>query len=124
MIDENYVAEKNTLDKYFGRIESGSLRAGIMNLSILSVGISSLSLPKKFSSLSVLVTLIVIILGGIAAIWSLRVLINASIQCKKKSYSEVLNYYLGNKATIVLNIIITIMVCGMVIVFQMLSKFK
>lgn len=45
------VGDKTICTRYFSPMQAGSLRASIFSLSILCIGIGTLSLPKKFDEM-------------------------------------------------------------------------
>ena len=64
--------------RIFGKVDPGSIRGSIFNLAILSLGSGLLALPQKFGQMSILVSIIDIMLAGIAAYWTLNIMILAS----------------------------------------------
>lgn len=114
--------KKTIIDRYFGKIEPGSMRGSILSLSILSAGVGCLSLPQRVGQLSVLLCSIEIILGGIAAAWTLQKLIEAGRKANTSEYSTTITHYLGNKWSVFGNIIIIIYIFGKMIVYQIICK--
>lgn len=118
----NNINNKNIVHKIKTFFKPGEVIGGIVNLSILSVGIGSLSLPVRYSQMSVLAAFIVVLIGGLTALWTLRILVKAGNKSKIYSYSKLLHEYYGIKATLALNVTVIIMVFGMLIVYQVISN--
>ena len=53
-------------------MEPGSLRGSIFSLSILSLGIGSLAIPQKIGIMGLILSPILIILSGLANLWSFK----------------------------------------------------
>jgi hypothetical protein len=124
-IDTNYPIETQTKSLYqrlFGRIDAGSIRGSIFNLAILSLGSGCLALPQKFGQMSILVSLIDIILAGLAAYWTLNLMIIASEKYKIYNYSELVNHLYGRGLSLVLDITMLVYIFGVMILYQVIGK--
>ena len=65
------------LNNILGKIKPGSLIACIFNLSIFSLGVGLLALPQQVVYISLFMTPILIIMGGVINYWTLTILGNA-----------------------------------------------
>ena len=104
----------------FGKMNPGSLRGSIFNLCILSLGTGLLAIPQKIGYMSMVLSPIVIILSGIANLWSLNILVNMFIKFELNNYESVVNRLLGNKTSIFLGIIMCINQLGIIILYQVI----
>ena len=121
--DENQEKDKRSLSwckRAFGKMEPGSLRSSIFNLCILSLGTGLLAIPQKIGYMSVVCSPVVIILSGLANIWSLMILVEMCFKFKEKNYENLVNKLLGNKASIFLGIIMCINQLGIIILYQVI----
>ena len=119
--DENEETEKRTwCQRTFGKMGPGSLRSSIFNLCILSLGTGLLAIPQKIGYMSIVLSPIIIILSGIANLWSLTILVNMCIKFKAKNYETIVNILLGNKTSIFLGIIMSINQLGIIILYQVI----
>ena len=121
--DENQEKDKRSLPwckRAFGKMGPGSLRSSIFNLCILSLGTGLLAIPQKIGYMSVVCSPVVIILSGLANIWSLMILVEMCFKFKEKNYENLVNKLLGNKASIFLGIIMCINQLGIIILYQVI----
>ena len=121
--DENQEKDKRSLPwckRAFGKMGPGSLRSSIFNLCILSLGTGLLAIPQKIGYMSVVCSPVVIILSGLANIWSLMILVEMCFKFKEKNYENLVNKLLGNKASIFLGIIMSINQIGIIILYQVI----
>ena len=119
--DGGNINEKRTCcQRTFGKMGPGSLRGSIFNLCILSLGTGLLAIPQKIGYMSIILSPIVIILSGIANLWSLFILVNMSIKFNLKTYESIVKQLLGNKMSIFLGIIMCINQLGIIILYQVI----
>ena len=119
--DENEEKEKRSwCQRTFGKMGPGSLRSSIFNLCILSLGTGLLAIPQKIGYMSIILSPIIIILSGIANLWSLTILVNMCIKFKAKNYENIVNILLGNKTSIFLGIIMSMNQTGIIILYQVI----
>ena len=116
VIDKNY--EKPICDRYFSKMDPGSLRSSIFSLTIISVGVGTLALPQKFAQISVGLCLIMILIGACTTYWTLDILIIAGRKCKLSNYSDVIKNYCGKFWGLLYDINIIIYLVGILIVYQ------
>lgn len=109
-------------NRIFGKIGSGSLRASVLNLSILSIGIGTLTIPKKFEQFSLLFCVFVIIISGIATFITLNFLITAGKDEKLTDFSQVVRHYCGKGWGLFLDVTVVVYLTGTNILFQIISK--
>ena len=120
-INEN-TQKRSIFNRFFGKLEPGSMRGSILSLSILSVGVGCLSLPQRVGQMSILLCSIEIILSGIAAIWTLEKIIDAGRKAGLTEYSKTIIHYCGEKWGKFADISIIIYIFGIMIVYQIISK--
>jgi hypothetical protein len=113
---------KSLMNRMFSRMEEGSLRGSIFAMSSLALGTGCLALPLRFGQMSVLGALIVLLLGSLAAYWSLRIMIEASRKTNTMDYSRLVKESLGPKLALTLDIVILIYIFGILISYQVISK--
>lgn len=112
--------ERSWCQRTFGKMRPGSLRGSIFNICILSLGTGLLAIPQKIGYMSIILSPIIIILSGLANLWSLIILVNMCIKFKAKSYEDLVNKLLGNKLSIFLGIIMSINQLGIIILYQVI----
>lgn len=108
--------------KYFSKIEPGSLRASVFSLSILSIGIGCLALPKVFGQVSIMMCSILVILSAIATYWTLGIIIEAGRKKNLNVYSVVISEYCGYGWSVFYDCIMVLYLYGVLIIFQIISK--
>jgi len=113
---------KSLMNRMFSKMEEGSLRGSIFAMSSLALGTGCLALPLRFGQMSLLGALIMLILGSMAAYWSLVIMIEASRKTNTMDYSRLVKESLGSKLALLLDIIILIYIFGILISYQVISK--
>ena len=103
-----------------GKMRPGSLRGSIFNICILSLGTGLLAIPQKIGYMTIILSPIIIILSGLANLWSLIILVNMCIKFKAKNYEDLVHKLLGNKLSIFLGIIMCINQLGIIILYQVI----
>ena len=88
--------------KTLGIIEPGSLIECIFNLSIFSLGIGLLALPQKVGYMSLFLTPIIIITGGVINYWTLTILGDAARKYRLTKYEEAVTLLFNQNLTPVL----------------------
>lgn len=121
-IDEDFSRNRDCWERFFAQVEPGSIRGSVFSLSILCIGLGCLSIPQRVYQMSIVVTIFVIILAGVAAIISLRMIISAAKLKGLSKYSDVITEYCGKKWSITSDIVIIIMVLGVMIMYQIIGK--
>jgi len=121
---DGYKEDRNWYKNFVSKVFPGSIRASVFSLSILSIGTGCLSLPQRVGQMSVLACCIFILIGGISAYWTLKLLIIASIRCKETTYSKVISKLCGSIWAKVLDYSILVYIFGVLIIYQTLSKLK
>lgn len=118
IIEDNADNKKSMCNRYFSKMDAGSLRSSIFSLCILSVGVGTLALPQIFGYLSVLLATFMIILGAFTTYWTLDVLIIAGRKKHISSYPDLVNFYCGKAWSLVLNLNLILYILGVLIVYQ------
>jgi len=110
-------------ERAFSPIRPGSIRAGIFTMSILSLGSGCLALPKKFANMSILVGVIDIILAGLSAYLTLKLLSISATKHKIYDYSKLIKKIVGKNWGNLLDISILIYIFGILILYNVISNF-
>lgn len=74
-------------NRAFGKLNKGSLRGSILALCASAIGSGVLSLPFVLKNSGWFIGLMLIIIGAIAACWSLLMIAEAGIKVKASNYS-------------------------------------
>lgn len=120
---EEYTGSKKTLmERYFSKIEEGSLRASILAISSIALGPGSLSLSAKFKELGFFFTIMLIVLGACAAYWSLKIMIIASKKMKIDEYGKCATASYGKYMGWFIDGVILFYIFGVLISYQVISK--
>jgi len=114
--------QKTCCERYFGPIGEGSLRGGIFNLTIMTIGSSALALPQRFGKMTLLVGVTDVILAGAAALWTFNLLIITGIKHDLYDYSKLVGKLYGRSLGLVLDINIIIYVFGVITLYQVIRK--
>lgn len=114
--------DKSYLKRMFGAVGPGSLRASILNLSILSIGIGTLTIPKKFEQFSILYCALVVIISGIATFITLNFIITAGKNQQLTDFSQVVKHFCGKGWGLFLDVTVVINLTGINILYQIISK--
>ena len=78
---------KNVYSRAFGKLSKGSLRGSIFSLCAAAIGSGVLSLPSVLAATGWAIGLALIIIGAIAACWSLFIIAESAIKIKAKNFS-------------------------------------
>ena len=105
-------------DRYFSKMDPGSLRSSIFSLTILCIGVGCLALPKVFSQQSIGLSITMILLGSFATYWTLDIIIIAGRKKDIGTYTGVIQYYCGKSWGLLFDITIIIYIMGIMIVYQ------
>jgi hypothetical protein len=120
---ETVSERKRTLyQRFFSKMEAGSLRGSVFAMSSLALGTGCLALPQKFEQMSFVVALLIILIGAIPAYWSLTLMIKASEKTKTYDYSRLVKENIGRWPALLLDITILIYILGILISYQCISK--
>jgi hypothetical protein len=118
----NSKGERTLYQRLFSKMEAGSLRGSIFAMSSLALGTGCLALPVRFSQMSFLGAIIMVLIGSFAAYWSLTIMIEASIKTKSFDYSRLVKQSVGPHLALFLDIVILIYIFGILISYQVISK--
>jgi amino acid permease len=118
---EEAIQNKSLKDRLFGPIDPGSIRGSIFNLAILSLGSGCLAMPQTFAQMSIVVALVDIILAGMAAYWTLNIMIMSSEKYKIYNYSKLVNTLFGKGMSLFLDITMLIYIFGVMILYQVIA---
>lgn len=101
-------------------ISKGSITECVINMSILSFGIGLLALPQKVQYLTIIMTPILIILGGILNYWTFTILTDASRELKIYKYEDIVLSLFGVYMRYFFIIVVLIGICGSLILYQVI----
>lgn len=79
---------KQFFKRTFGRLDKGSLRGSIFSLCASAIGSGVLSLPYILALNGWIMGCFLILLGAVAATWSLFIIAEAAIKSKSKNFSQ------------------------------------
>lgn len=116
--------KKSMCDKYFSKLEPGSLRSSIFSLSILTVGIGCLALPERNGQISVLLMIIMLIIATLVSYFTLDIVINAARHKGLGVYSHVIEEFCGRGWAILFDASNCLFIIGIIITYQIISKHK
>ena len=111
---------RNCWKKTLGIIEPGSLIECIFNLSIFSLGVGLLALPQKVRYMSLFMTPILIITGGIINYWTLIILGDASRKYGLTKYEEAVTLLFNKNLSYCFSFVMCINQLGILIAFQII----
>ena len=114
-IDSRYCWKKT-----LGKIEPGSLIECIFNLSIFSLGVGLLALPQKVGYMSLFMTPIFIITGGVVNYWTLTILGDASRKYRLTKYEDVVTLLFNQNLSYFFSFVMCINQLGIIIAFQII----
>lgn len=115
-------SRRSLVERYFSKIEAGSLRGSIFAMSSLALGTGCLALPLQFKNMSLFFAMLVLIFSGMSAYWSLSIMILSSIKYKSFDYSKLVFHVFGKCFSMVLDITILIYIFGILISYQVISN--
>ena len=114
------IENRNCWKKTLGKIEPGSLIEGIFNLSIFSLGVGLLALPQKVRYMSLFMTPILIIIGGVINYWTLTILGDASRKYGLTKYEEAVTLLFNQNLSYFFSFVMCINQIGILIAFQII----
>ncbi len=106
--DKAYNRKKKCFQRYFGKMNQGSLRGSIFSLSSIALGTGCLSLPLRCTQIGLINGIILLLFGAIFSYWTLCCMDKAARKSKYKDYSPIVKEILGKKTGILLDIVILI----------------
>ena len=101
-------------------MKEGSIQGGIFALSSLALGTGAFSLPIKCTQLGLVWNLLLIVIGAMAAYWTLSGLIRASRKVNGVDYSPTVRGIIGNYPAFFIDIIIVIYLFGVFVQYQVI----
>ena len=101
-------------------IKQGSLIEGIFNLSIFTLGIGLLALPQKVKYMSLFMTPVIIISGGVINYWTLTILGDASRKFKLTKYEDAVSILINKNFSYFFSFVMCINQIGTIIAFQII----
>ena len=99
-------------------IKKGSLLEGIFNLSIFTLGVGLLAIPQKVKYMSLFMTPVIIISGGVINYWTLTILGDASRKFKLATYEDCVSILINKKFSYFFSFVMCINQIGTIIAFQ------
>ena len=126
-INDNDVLERSTeypdrplINRMFGKMQEGSLRGSIFAVSSLALGTGCLSLPIRFTQVSLAGGLVSLTLGAVITYWTLTLMIKSSKNSKTRDYSRLVSESIGKCPAIFLDATIMLYIFGVLISFQVI----
>lgn len=118
LIEDSQQEIKTLSQRLFGKMNQGSLRGSIFSMVTTALGAGCLALPKKFSILSVGLSLISMVFISVCMLMNLYFLAKASARTKVYDYSELAEKVLSKKWKYLINIGSIIFLFGALIAYQ------
>ena len=112
--------EQDLDDKTACSMKEGSIQGSVFSLSALALGIGAFSLPIRCSQLGCFWYSISIVLGAVAAYWTLSNLIQSARVVKGEEYSTSVRRIIGKIPAILIDIILMIYLFGIIIQFDVI----
>lgn len=119
---EEQPPRKSLFQRYFSKMDEGSLRGSIFAMSSIALGTGCLALPQKFGQMSFLCALLVLVFAACASYWSLKIMIIASKKINCDEYSKCVSQSFGKKASNFLDIVTIIYIFGILVSYQVISN--
>ncbi|KAK1407097.1 hypothetical protein QVD17_38708 [Tagetes erecta] len=110
------VDDDDDIDDYSKRSNAG-IYSAVFNLTTTIIGAGIMALPATMKVLGLIAGIVMICLIGVLAEISVELLIRFAVQCKAKSYGEVVQQALGSPARIVSEICIIVNNAGVLVVY-------
>ena len=114
------IDSKYCLKKPFARIEQGSLIECIFNLSIFSLGVGLLTLPRKVHYISLFLTPLLIIFGGVVNYWTLTILGDASRKYRLTKYEDAVTLLFNQNLSYFFSFVMCLNQFGIIIELQII----
>lgn len=111
---------KTCLERYFGPIKGGSIRASIITMSIQGLGSGILAIPKKMNEMSFFLCALFIVLSALACYLTMKLLIIASERKKFYNYSEFVKHLYNPSLSVLLDVMIIFNIFGLVTLYQII----
>lgn len=103
---------KNMFNRTFGKLDKGSLRGSIFSLCAAAIGSGVLSLPYVLALTGWVIGTILIIVGAIAACWSLFLIAEGATKARVPNLNTLAKKAGGRKLMILLQVNILIYMFG------------
>lgn len=117
---------RSFMRRTFGPMKDGSIRGAIFSVSSLALGTGCLSLPVRFTQMSLTLGAIFLAVGALVAFWTLTLMIKSAENAKKLQlgssydYSRLVKNTLGNGPAKFLDCVIMIYIFGVLITYQVI----
>ena len=109
------------LNNILGKVKQGSLIACIFNLSIFSLGVGLLALPQQVVYISLFMTPILIVMGGVINYWTLTILAKASKKYKLTKYENAVEFLFNKSFSYFFSFVMCVNKLGRIVILQMIS---
>lgn len=120
--DQSSGSRRTFVERYFSKIEPGSLRGSIFAMSSLALGTGCLAIPNQLQYMSLIGGIFIILFSGMSAYWSLSIMILSSKKYKTADYSKLVFHVYGKFLSALLDYTILIYIFGILISYQVISK--
>lgn len=112
---------KSLMSRLCGELKPDSLRSSILGLSIVSLGLGCMSLPKKYEETNVLFMNLFLILATIINYMTLDIVFNVARRFDKNKYSDVIGELCGTIMLKIYNITTIVYIGGIIISYQIVT---
>lgn len=113
----NGAARRPALQRWFGPMRTGSLRAATLVLTITAIGTGVLALPFAMSRLGWVAGACMIVLAGLLNIASIEILLEGALRHGSRSYAELLYAVQGPATARLLEVILVIDCWGAIVAY-------
>ena len=117
-ISEEFKGEK--FEEGTCSMKEGSIQGGVFALSSLALGTGAFTLPIRCTQLGFFWYVLLIIIGALAAYWTLCGLIKASRKVKGEDYSPTVRGLIGKCPSIFIDLIIVVYLFGVFVQYQVI----
>ena len=114
------IEEEGEFEEKTCSMKEGSIQGGVFALSSLALGTGAFSIPIRCTQLGLVWFVLLIILGAMAAYWTLTGLIKASRKVKGEDYSPTICDLIGKWASSFIDVIIIVYAFSVFIQYQVI----
>jgi amino acid permease len=118
--EESSYPNRPLTSRIFGKMEEGSLRGSIFAVSSLALGTGCLSLPIRFTQISLAGGLFFLTISAGIAYWTLTLMIKSAQNSSTRDYSRLVRESLGKFPAVLLDGTILLYIFGVLISYQVI----
>lgn len=116
------LSQRTFFDRWFGKINEGSLRGSVFTLASIALGTGAFALPMGADQMSLTMALIMLIVGACVTYWTLYIMILSSRKIGTADYSEVVKNYYSPLVSKILDMSIILYIFLTLISYMVISK--